>query len=115
MAQAIQKQDFGVRTDLVDELEEAAPGRSLDTAPMAPHRCVEMPEREHRQDPPVIGSLVEFAQSESDLRVAVTRYVQDLAALGRRYPVQYSPQRRERMTATSLRYHVNRLYNNGIF
>ncbi|TRO86632.1 DUF885 domain-containing protein [Glycocaulis profundi] len=51
------------------------------------------------QDPPVIGSLVEFAQTESDLRVAVTRYVQDLAALGRRYPVQYSPQRHERMTA----------------
>ncbi len=51
------------------------------------------------EDPPEIGALVEFARTESDMRVAVTRYVQDMAAIHRRYPVRYSPQRRARLQA----------------
>jgi hypothetical protein len=48
-------------------------------------------------DPPELSSLVAFAHGESDLRVAVTRYMQDVAALDRRYPVPYSPARDARM------------------
>ena len=48
-------------------------------------------------DPPALADLVQFAQGESDLRVAVTRYVQDRAAILRRYEVQYSPLRAERL------------------
>lgn len=48
-------------------------------------------------DPPVLASLVEFADAESDLRVAVTRYLEDKAAIERRYPVLYSPVRMERL------------------
>jgi uncharacterized protein DUF885 len=52
---------------------------------------------EWADDPPALSSLVAFAQGESDLRVAVTRYMQDVAALDRRYPVPYSPARNARM------------------
>lgn len=50
-------------------------------------------------DPPVIGSLIDFANSESNLRTAVDRYLQDQAAIGRRYPVQMSPIRSARLDA----------------
>ncbi len=48
-------------------------------------------------DPPAIASLVEFAGRESDLRVAVVRYLEDKAAIERRYPVLYSPARMARL------------------
>ena len=44
-------------------------------------------------DPPVLASLVTFAHDESDLRVAVVRFTQDIAAVERRYPVEFSPAR----------------------
>lgn len=49
------------------------------------------------EDPPVLSSLVEFARAESTLRTAVLRYAQDIAALNRRFPVDYSPARIERL------------------
>ena len=49
-------------------------------------------------DPPALGSLVAFAHTESDLRVAVTRYTEDASALERRYPVAYSPVRAARLS-----------------
>ena len=49
------------------------------------------------EDPPDLGSLVGFARGQSDLRVAVTRFVEDQAAVRRRYEVQYSPVRRARL------------------
>src|SRR5688500_12419490 len=36
-------------------------------------------------DPPAIAALVDAARTESDLRVAVTRYLADKAAIERRY------------------------------
>ncbi|UCF20002.1 MAG: DUF885 domain-containing protein [Gemmatimonadota bacterium] len=48
-------------------------------------------------DPPVLSALVEHARNESELRVALDRYDLDLAALQRRYPVDYSPARRARL------------------
>lgn len=56
------------------------------------------------QDPglnttPDLASLVEFDQGQSDLRVAVVRFREDRAALGRRYDVPLSPMTRERMRA----------------
>ncbi|HXV63429.1 MAG TPA: DUF885 family protein [Vicinamibacteria bacterium] len=48
-------------------------------------------------DPPNLSSLVRFARGESDLRNAVNRYLEDRAALLRRYPVEYSPVRHERL------------------
>jgi len=50
-------------------------------------------------DPPVIGSLIAFANNESNLRTAVERYLQDKAAIERRYPVQMSPVRSARLQA----------------
>ena len=49
-------------------------------------------------DPPELTSLVTFARQESDLRVAITRYLLDKAAIERRYEVLYSPVRIERLT-----------------
>jgi hypothetical protein len=49
------------------------------------------------EDPPALGSLVAFARGESDLRLAVSRYVDDRAAIRRRYEVEYSPVRQERL------------------
>lgn len=49
------------------------------------------------EDAPVLASLVEFTRSESDLRVAVIRYVEDKASIGRRYEVHYSPVRNQRL------------------
>lgn len=46
---------------------------------------------------PAVPSLVAFARSESDLATAITRYVEDRAAIERRYPVRYSPVRTERL------------------
>lgn len=46
---------------------------------------------------PAVSSLVAFARSESDLATAATRYVEDRAAIERRYPVRYSPVRTERL------------------
>ncbi len=54
------------------------------------------------EDAPVLASLVEFTRSESDLRVAVIRYVEDKASLGRRYEVHYSPVRNQRLKAFHL-------------
>ncbi len=48
-------------------------------------------------DPPALGALVDFARSESVLRVAVTRYTSDIAAVERRFPVLYSPARIARL------------------
>lgn len=50
-------------------------------------------------DPPALASLVTFARSESDLRVAVDRYLLDKAAIERRYEVPYSPTRDARLRA----------------
>ena len=47
-------------------------------------------------DVPALSTLVAFDQGQSDLRVAVNRFDQDRAALGRRYDVEYSPVPRER-------------------
>jgi len=49
-------------------------------------------------DPPALNSLVQFARSESDLRNAIHRYVLDLEAIERRYEVQYSPMRIQRLS-----------------
>jgi hypothetical protein len=49
------------------------------------------------EDPPALNALVEFARNESSLRVAIERYVQDAAAIERRYPVAYSPVRNARL------------------
>jgi hypothetical protein len=48
-------------------------------------------------DPPALSALVTFARTESDLRVAVNRYLLDKAAIERRYEVLYSPARHERL------------------
>ncbi len=48
-------------------------------------------------DPPQLASLVAFARSESELRVAINRYLEDKAAIERRYEVQYSPVRHARL------------------
>ncbi len=48
-------------------------------------------------DLPSPGSLITFARAESDLRTVVTRYMQDRAALDRRFPVSGSPARIARM------------------
>ena len=48
-------------------------------------------------DPPVLGSLVAFAERESDLRVAIIRYLEDKAAVERRYEVLFSPVRQARL------------------
>lgn len=50
-------------------------------------------------DPPVISSLIDFANNESNLRTAVDRYLQDKAAVERRYPVLMSPVRSARLQA----------------
>src|SRR5688500_17839047 len=48
-------------------------------------------------DPPPLAPLVALARSQSDLRVAVERYVQDKAAIERRYEVPFSPVRHARL------------------
>jgi hypothetical protein len=48
-------------------------------------------------DPPVLSALVDFGREESDLRIVVERYLEDRAAVGRRYPVPYSPARHDRL------------------
>lgn len=48
-------------------------------------------------DPPSLPSLVSFAKTESELRVAVVRFAEDDAAIRRRYPVRYSTQQTERL------------------
>ena len=48
-------------------------------------------------DPPLLSSLVEFTRSESNLRVAVKRYVEDKASIKRRYEVLFSPARHKRL------------------
>jgi uncharacterized protein (DUF885 family) len=55
------------------------------------------PGRGWGDDPPGLASLVAFARSESDLRVAVDRYLLDKAAIERRYEVPYSPARDDRL------------------
>lgn len=50
-------------------------------------------------DPPALASLVTFAKNESDLRIAVERYLLDKAAIERRYEMPYSPARDERLKA----------------
>jgi hypothetical protein len=50
-------------------------------------------------DPPALAALVDAAQTESDLRVAVDRYLLDKAAIERRYEVPYSPARHTRLRA----------------
>jgi hypothetical protein len=50
-------------------------------------------------DPPALSALVAFARTESDLRIAIDRYLLDKAAIERRYEVQYSPARAARLRA----------------
>jgi hypothetical protein len=52
---------------------------------------------EWAQDPPGLGSLVEFDRGQSHLRSAVARYTQDRSALLRRYDVEDSPIRQQRL------------------
>jgi uncharacterized protein (DUF885 family) len=59
-------------------------------------RQVEVP-KGWSDEVPELSSLVAFARGESDLRVAVDRYVADRAAIRRRYEVAYSPVRRQRL------------------
>ena len=47
-------------------------------------------------DPPELAALVEQARNESELRVVFDRYRLDLAALQRRYPIEYSSARQTR-------------------
>lgn len=49
------------------------------------------------QDPPELDALVAFDRGQSDLRVAVDRYVEDRGALMRRYDIPLSPVRRQRL------------------
>ncbi len=51
------------------------------------------------QDPPSLEALVGFDRGQSDLRVAVDRYVADRRALMRRYDIPLSPVRRDRLRA----------------
>lgn len=48
-------------------------------------------------DPPPAAPMIAFARAESDMRTAVTHYLQDVASLQRRYPVLYSPVRHARL------------------
>jgi uncharacterized protein (DUF885 family) len=48
-------------------------------------------------DPPSLAALVDAARVESDLRLAVDRYLLDKAAIERRYPVAFSPVRQARL------------------
>ena len=48
-------------------------------------------------DPPKLSSLIEFTKSESNLRIAVKRYVEDKASIKRRYEVLLSPVRHQRL------------------
>lgn len=57
-------------------------------------------------DPPELASLVTFARGESELRIAVTRYLEDKAAIERRYEVLYSPVRISRLTEFYLGWQV---------
>lgn len=45
----------------------------------------------------MLATLAEFARAQSDLRLAVERYGLDRAALQRRYEVEFSPVRQERL------------------
>ena len=49
------------------------------------------------EDPPAISALVAFSRTESDLRVAVSRYLLDKSAIERRFEVPYSPARHQRL------------------
>jgi uncharacterized protein (DUF885 family) len=49
------------------------------------------------EDPPILSSLIDFTKSESNLRVAVKRYVEDKASIKRRYEVLFSPARHKRL------------------
>lgn len=53
-------------------------------------------------DPPALATLVSFARTESDLRVAVDRYLLDKAAIERRYEVPFSPTRHARLRSFHL-------------
>jgi hypothetical protein len=65
------------------------PGPASAQGPSAP--------RGWEQPVPSLASLVAFDRGQSELRVAVERFAEDRAALGRRYDVEYSPVPRERM------------------
>jgi len=65
----------------------------------SPGRAQAASEPAWAQDPPAIASLVDFGRNQSDLRVAVERFREDRAALGRRWDVPYSPVRRARLQA----------------
>ena len=58
-------------------------------------------------DPPELSSLITFARGESDLRVAIIRYLEDKAAIGRRYEVRFSPIRIARLTEFYLGWQTN--------
>ena len=49
------------------------------------------------KDPPEIASLVDFTRSESNLRVAIIRYIEDKKSINRRYEVLLSPVRHKRL------------------
>ena len=49
------------------------------------------------EDPPKLSSFIEFTKSESNLRIAVKRYIEDKASIKRRYEVLFSPVRHQRL------------------
>lgn len=65
-------------------------------APAVHAQSGETQESSWAADPPSLAPLVTFAREESDLRLAVTRFLEDRAAIDRRYEVEYSPVRQER-------------------
>ncbi|HEX9565520.1 MAG TPA: DUF885 family protein [Gemmatimonadaceae bacterium] len=75
----------------------AAALTALLLVPSAQAQTAQAPVAGWADDPPALTSLVAFARTESDLRVAVDRYLADKAALERRYEVQYSPVRVARL------------------
>lgn len=48
-------------------------------------------------DPPDLTALVDFSKQDSDLRVAINRYIEDRKSIERRYEVRYSPARQQRI------------------
>jgi hypothetical protein len=76
-------------------LPTLAVARILFAAPLTAQRITTGPA--WAQDPPGLAELVDFARDQSDLRVGVTRYLEDLGAIRRRYEVQYSPVRQDRL------------------
>ena len=70
---------------------------TLSIAPLRAQTRAPQPANGWAGYPPELAPLVAFARTESDLRVAVDRYLLDKAAIERRYEVPYSPVRHTRL------------------